>query len=450
MVLSRLIDNFVFIRGFKTSSGSRTDFWLIKHIHTGKKYMLKLFVESQKGLYTKVYERQQHEVKTYESLQKYLIEGENVRNILHYYANGSELFRNLLEFVYQGCKENGNNLTREEIGHNLLQNVRFMLKQIKKKYNVRVDKRPNRELEKFKDYFNPKTFIFSYIITEYITNQVSFSEYLYKYSPNKKQISKYMSVICTTLFQMSQLGINQNDLHFGNILMKMNMNTFEANKYFQKVYLIVFENKTFIVDNQYTPLIYDFDRASIYNDPFEVMKNYTFGGNCIYYDEKRDFVRALCCLYRELVDIQKPSLLEFAKHMIHTLIKDKTYRDIIYDYKPNQENNIGDNPSCHLPTNQTDKANSFQCFPLKNVLVPLPEILSFFFNISEFKSVKTKLLFENNPQAIQTVVKEMNRWGLNKLQPMERRLYITKNIQFVTKCSIKSQEKIIENIYQAF
>jgi hypothetical protein len=431
---SALIRDFEFVKGTMSTSASHTDFWIIRNRQNKKRYMLKLFVNQIKGEHTRVFERQNHEVRTYAALKTYLIEQEQVRNILYYYGYGSEIFRNLVEFVYRSRETR---LTKKEIEHNLIQITRFIIgpKAIR---TTRIDDKPVGPLEKKEHFYNPKAMVYSYIITEYVEGREDFADLLRKTSIlNAQIISRYMAIILTTLYQMSQLGINQNDLHFGNIF--INRTSYGPDEYFQRVYLLVFANKTVIVDNPYTPLIYDFDRASIYNRKLSFLEGYKHGGNCPEYHEKRDFIRALCCLYKYMQRRPEYSVRLFSEKMMETLFIDDAARSFIRGYEGS---------SCHLSISEKD---SVQCLKkIQEFIIDLPEILAFFFEHAKFETVSTRALYKNEKPAVQTIIRRLNEWGLKNVRSEEKQyLYLVRNIQFISKCSKEMKTTITNNLFTA-
>jgi len=431
---SALIENFEFVKGTLASSASRTDFWVIQHKESRKKYMLKVFVNSIKGERVKhAYERQKHEVQVYATLNHYLIQQENVRNILFYSGYGTILFRQLVDFVWASRP---NNLSRKEIEHNLMQITRYMTRKISKR-PTRIDARP----EMIDPHFiNPKSLIYSYIVTEYISHQKDFGEFIDEYKKlTVPVICNYMAVICTTLFQMAQIGINQNDLHFGNILVNLSPNKYGPEQYFQRIHLLVFANKTYIVDNPYTPLVYDFDRASIHAKDTEFLTQYKFGGNCPDFHEKRDFVRFICCAFHVLNEYtseskeQTNTIQQFADKMLDTLVLNSKIRTFMRN----------DEIDCYLK--KPDKDDSFQCDEaIQNYIVRNDQTLAFFFKHSNFEHVSTAAVLKNNYQTLRVITQRLES---NFYRKGEEYTYLTKNIQFVGYFSKSQRETLIQNIY---
>lgn len=431
---SALLEHFEFVKGALSSSASRTDFWIIRHKQSRQKYMLKIFVNSIKGERVKqAYERQEHEVKVYATLNHYLIQQENVRNILFYSGYGTILFRQLIDFVWESRP---NNLSRKEIEHNLMQITRYMARKISKR-STRIDTVP----EIVEPHFiNPKSLIYSYIVTEYISYQKDFGDFIDEYKKlTVPVICNYMAVICTTLFQMAQIGINQNDLHFGNILINLSPNKFGPNEYFQRIHLLVFANKTYIVDNPYTPLIYDFDRASIHAQHTDFLTQYKFGGNCPNFHEKRDFVRFICCAYHALHEYTSESkehttvIQKFADKMLDTLVSNSKIRVIMRN----------DEMDCYLE--KPDKEDSFQCDKaIEHYVAQNNQILSFFLKHSNLEHVSTSALLKKDSQALRIVTRRLES---NFYKKGEEYLYLVKNIQFVGYFSKTQRETLIQNVY---
>lgn len=425
-----LSDEFEFVKGFPKKSASRTDFWKIRRKTDGEEFAIKVFVESEDGVQPKQYALLKHEVRTYKLLKKHLIDAENVRNIIPIYAIGTITFNDIVQLIMSSPN---NNLTRFQISQNLLQNTKYMTRASNKR--IVIDMTPNHDTE-FRTA-DIERFHYAYMVTPYL-NCSDFIKFLTKTKNlSTRQLCRYMAVICTTIYQMSAIGVNENDLHLGNILMSDQV--FGPTKYHSQIYLLVFNKTTYIIDNPYTPYVYDFDRAAIDGKYISQLEYAVKGGNCTTYHEKRDFIRLLCGLYKWIPYMRSydDMLVELQDAILHVLIKDKRLQSAV-KYA---------DPACWL----THKNSSVQCDDklLLEGMASTESILRFFFNNSDFKTVPTKKLYENHKESLTFIHKNFcmkNHWKIRDKTDVQR--YVTTNIQFVGKFNTSEKYKIIHNITQ--
>jgi hypothetical protein len=144
---------------------------------------------------------------------------------------------------------------------------------------------------------------------------------------------RYVYLLFVTLLLTSSVGVNQNDLHWGNILLSRNY--FGPSMYHKRVYFLVFNDRVTLIDNVYLPFLYDFDRAAIQNKVIPALEEnkdmYSRGGNCPKFNPKRDFVKMLCCLWHYLRILSRvdPTARTYQQEIMTLLIRDETVRQAI-------------------------------------------------------------------------------------------------------------------------
>jgi hypothetical protein len=428
-----LIQNYVFVKGYPKGSGSRTDIWEVERRIDGKKFVLKLFIDTVDGVqHPASYELLKHEIRTYRLLQDTLILKDNVRNILPIYAIGIMDFNSILDFVWSSPY---NNLSKKDITENIITNTKFMLKETSTR--TAIDKKPAR-IQATQTSQNKKLiekFTYAYVVTPMIEGPEMdhfLTSNLY-WTPSK--LCRYMAVLMTTLYQMSNLGINQNDLHLSNILLSDTL--YGPTDFHSRVYLLVFGRTTFLIDLEYTPLVYDFDRSAIYGRYFTNLETKMDGGNCPQFHPKRDFIRILCGIYqviKEMYHVRSRSAFRRFQDDILYLIYNRDLRRAI-QYA---------NSSCWLERGRT----SFQCDDelLNEGMASREHILRFFFGCAEFRSFPTELLLSGDMPVLSGIVHTLineNRWSSDLLP------YLEANVQFVVDFSPETQKQIISSLHEA-
>lgn len=425
------LNDFIFLEGLGKSSASKTDIWKLKSKKDGKIYIMKLFINTVDGkTHPRYYKLLKHELIIYDMLRKKLINEKNSKNILFYETIGVTNFEKLFSFV---DKSKYNTLNKKELLHNFVVNNRFMLGL--EKSRVRINSKPDTHIffsNVFYEY-NIKTFTYSYIITPLMEKDFSDFLYDYKIKWTLKKLCKYMSIILSTVYQISSTGINQNDLHFGNIFLS---NTIHGpTKWHSKNYVLIINNKVFMVDLEYTIYIYDFDRSAVKNKYIKELSSKRMGGNCPEFHTKRDFLKIICGLYQHLkyINTTDMNLEKFRKFLIQKFIKSSKLRDAI-DY----------DPGCFL----SEDGNSLQCNGklLDSGMVSVQELLKFFFETSDFKTVSMKKIISRNKTSLNKIVEHLkqNKWKGDILK------YITNNIQFIGNISITDKNLFIMNVFSKY
>lgn len=445
-----ILSSFEFVEGRKVDSASPTDMWKIRNKITKKEYMIKLFVYSI-GYTDKRVEKNtsstvallEHEIRVYCTFKKYLIKEKNIRNILPYNTTKIVKFHDLFDFVL-----NNTQLKSKELLHNFIQNTKYMLNLSGYSDNrEKIDSAPNSWFleTNLPEPYDIYKFKYALCITNFIggiqsskkpttlTDAISYHRW------DVSSLSKILCVLFTTIYKMALLGFNQNDLHWSNI--------FVTDKYFGPTkwhlpnYLLVFNNKTYMITSKYTPVIFDFDRASMFGNYMKILEGGKKGGNCPEYHLKRDFLRTLCNLYRHIDEELKSEDMNIFKKEILEFIDDDKLRYTI-------KNPPSDERACWLTKDDT----SYQCITYYLNSVAEPEkILSFLFQKSEYKYVHTDNVLNNNNNTLSMIKNSLDlEPHVNLKNTSELEKFITANVQFVGYFKENEKKKFIKNILKSF
>lgn len=374
--MSDIFDRFKIVQGFKSDSASRSDIWESTDRQTGKSVIFKVFVyefqssgtEDDQEFIEIPYNRDGflHEINVYQTLREYLIDDPSVncRNILCIVGGGTFTKDDL----YAALKRD-TNLTPQNIQFNLNENIRFLL-HLKEKPRYSI----TRELKKV-----PKLTAAHWAIPMkhdrtvridlpvqlgcFITpkiDQLTIEDAMEKKIINIQDCFRYLYVVFMTLLLMSSIGVNQNDLHWGNILLsKTYVGPSPRHK---KSYFMIYKDQVILIDNPLIPIVYDFDRTSINHRRIATLEYnkdyYATGGNCPRFHVKRDFVKTLCCIFQYCNRIrasepggpQETALRQIQMEIMGNLITSEQVRNAI----------LRSDEACWLSTEQQD--NSILCF----------------------------------------------------------------------------------------
>lgn len=430
-----LSDEFEFVKGFPKTSASKTDFWKLRRRSDGKYFALKIFVHSlDNGYKTFDYSLLKHEIRTYKFLKKKLIDMDNVRNILMVYGIGVITFEDIIYFI---LKSPYTSLSKRNIVNNLMYNTKFMIRE--KSSRIQFDK-PS-DIETFLS--NASEYSYAYMLTPFLDGP-TFGQFItgrYVGKWNIKKFCNYVSVVMVTLYQMMRVGINQNDLHMSNILLSNKL--YGPTEFHSKVYLLIFSDTTFIVNNEYTSLIYDFDRAALYGKYVSELEKFEHGGNCPLFHNKRDFIRVLCGLYQflPLVQDDDPNLRMLRNVIVNKFLLSNKLKNSVKR----------SNKSCWM---ETRGSTSTQCDNslLDTGMIDVDVIVKFFLRQTNFKTLPTVALLETTKaKQISEHLYITNKWKVTTVNTAETiRKYIFANIQFVGNFSRSKKITIFENLVGGF
>ena len=449
------------INGIPSNSASLTD--IIQLLDKDNKlYILKMYIDKYKNTETKIGEYYRHEFKIYEYLKKYLIENNNyqIRNILPIEKNFSMSF---LDFYKKLCTD-VSLMDSKLLLINLILNTAYMfeLKNVyikrrdrdsitdktalvfRKNIDINVKEKLNKinpkqlnQLNNFKislksDPIDLHSIVFGGIISPKLENY-NFSDYI-KTQPEIENIYDYLFIIGLTSYSMANLGINQNDLHWNNILMDKNFVPKNRNKQ----YMIYYNDEIIPIDLEYTPYIYDFDRGAIRGKYIKFLQNTRSGGNCPNFNEKRDLLKTICKIYHQLYNLNSKDYRKKANELLNCMIKDQSLVIKLINTKIScwfELDYVYDSYLCE--DNQLNKVESWEFF------------LQYLFMFSSIKkksvSIKDIKNKNKNTNELKKFIKE------NSKNYSSIKEYIKNNLQhqYLINNSnvIKNREKIIELLY---
>lgn len=329
--MTSLNDRFKLITGIESMSASSSDLWLIEDRFNGRQYIMKifpdrLFKESKPDEIEIQLLNEKNNALFYE-LQMYLIVREkliepilvNCRNVLCIAGNGTFTVDEVRRFV--ASSESGSSLSRSEIDTNILYNVKYImdLLPIKRLDNNNIEF-PVRRSISARTFTSSSQgspidhkilngeFLYECIITPKLGQETNKS--LIRLCMNLKEtLSKkkfvqelynYLFLIICTIYVMAQNGFNQNDLHWGNIL--MDSEYLGENPKYKKKYFLILDSTLVLVHCEHTPFIFDFDRATYQRNSNAVLAKQPYFekmGTCSEFHPQRDMLKFFCQTYHE-------------------------------------------------------------------------------------------------------------------------------------------------------
>lgn len=308
-------------RGFDSNSASPTDILLVQPI-VGKLVMKMYVIQAilkdgvSYNLMDVDHEDLDFEVEIYKRLKKELIDDPilQVRNIIPYIETVEFSFEMLRAKLIMDFQTQGSPLTVNQISNNLIENTLIMLKiltgpGVRRK---KINRAGNNSSPSFIYSLSPYTFDVRSVIYRGIVTanggSYKFTDYLLRGANLQyTDIMRYFGLILIAIRAMAKKGVNQNDLHFGNILMSEELTGlgFQLKKYF-----LYYKEYLFLIDQEYTPFVYDFDRSSLQNNPAGInnrLVGLEHGGNCPSFHLKRDLAKVVCSFYNHVsIRQQKP------------------------------------------------------------------------------------------------------------------------------------------------
>lgn len=285
------LKDYNFIQPFDISS-SKTDVWLVEDRKTLQKFVLKLFVNlDEKGKHPPSYEMLKNEIQTYGLISKQLIKKNDVRNIIPLHLYGSASAKELIEFIHRSVKNK--NLTREMLEQNLFGKTLYMLDAIGKTDFTIVTVAKKRRSMLGKHQLNIHKVVYSYLLTPFVENVSNFGDFVERPEiyRNPTELFRYILIVLVVIFHLSRVGINQNDFHLGNVL--ITKREFGFSKEHRQSYFLVFDNKTLLIENEYTPFVFDFDRSVLHNRTHKYLESLEELGSCSSFHDKTDLIRFL-------------------------------------------------------------------------------------------------------------------------------------------------------------
>lgn len=446
-----LLNEFEFVEGFEKVSGSKTDIWVIRQKGTQQKYLMKVFVNlDESGNHPESYHLLKNELKVYQLLTSELIQKNHIRNIVPIRAIETVHAEELIRFVARSSK-----IPETVIRDNLIVNTLYMLERSDDKKRIDEYQEPNF----FNTMFNLGQSLsstlhldsikYSFFITRFIDGSQDIGTYLEdpEFSTDILQVWRCLSIALLTVYHLARIGINQNDLHFGNILLS------KASYYggvdqmdipmYKKSYLLVFENQTVIVQNEYTPFVFDFDRASILNQHVVTLDDYENVGNCPKFHEKRDLIRFLAELhasfriliqnFKSMRATQYVEIYSKYLHSIESWVSHPKLRAYVTTLDPYHNSNVSVNRKVLC----NDKI-------LDTGVADFPSILKEFFRAAKFPSFPTLSILNGDKTVVTSLLQQLIRDSSWESVPNAKAMadFLHFNIQFVTPTFTEENKKL--------
>lgn len=311
-----MFNRYRIIKGLSKSSSSGagaspTDLFIVKDTETNKEYVFKVFIEE----YTIIQKNNRqmyiqpgpdtidliHEIRMYKTLRESIIIPYNVRNLLCIHGDGKFVLKDYVQLVTRSTS-----LTELQALNNVVQNTKSMLKFPDSKQVVITESNPVSSIEA--EFLIDKKYIIDikqpilyHAISTPRLNPLFIDACIdpeHKKATSSKEFMNYIFLVLVTEFILSGFGFNHNDLHAGNIY--LDKTYFGPSEHHKRVYLLVYNTHVLLINNEYIPYIYDFDRSIQKNKSRKSLRddNFIAGGNCPRFHPKRDFVRTLCMVYQ--------------------------------------------------------------------------------------------------------------------------------------------------------
>lgn len=345
-----ILENFALVQGYDSSSASRTDIWEARDKKTDNVFIFKTFITQFYSTDRRTEKTSEdtplsadlllHELNTYKALRSALIDNPliNCRNILCIAGDGQFSALDLKEFL-----ETNTNLSSRNIQLNIYNNLLFLLRLSDSHERKAIDtvvKTPkpvtlkdlqipfgNVDMIRLDYPIRYHCMITPKIDRESLSDAIEEGKVI-----NLNNLMRYLFVIAVTILMMSSVGVNQNDLHWGNILLSKNY--YGPSPLHKRKYLLIYDDKVLLVDNPRIPILFDFDRAAIQNvrvPDLEADDMYSVGGNCPKFHRKRDFLKFLCCIWHYCNILQKrdPAARSIQDEIMTKLIFHDTIRSAI-------------------------------------------------------------------------------------------------------------------------
>jgi hypothetical protein len=443
-----MLNRFKLLNARPSASASPTDIWEVQEKKTNEEYIAKIFIEQVFNIEKNNFVEPttsvllNHEINVYQYLKEQLIEDRNVRNILRIIDTAEFDFEEAFKVIERSNIVKQKNLTSNQIVRNLLNNCRYMLfrppggrKAVTTSTTLNAPISEDEHIVNGLELFRVK---FKSILTPVIRGG-SLSSMLIK---NEKTIPpwifmRYMYVLFTTLSAMSDSGVNQNDLHFGNVLVDEN---FAGGPEFRKRYFLISPSEdALLIDNDLTLFIYDFDRAAIRGGKgkyTEQLNRVRRGGNCPEFHPKRDFLKILCLMYHFLNQTNFNSKYKKRFERIKNEIMDKLITSSVI-----RKAILLENGACWLQTAEND---SIHCDAelLNSGMLEGGDIMNWCFRYCSWQ--KNVVRFKND-RLCPNEVKLINQFS-SDLPNARLKEAIYHNTQFISEFETQKKNQILQKI----
>ena len=336
------------LKGLKSNSASRTDILVAENVHNPSRYIFKLFADGyvMDGKLQSVGDMYRHEIGIYKYLTETLIENPQlqVRNIVPLVG---VIHFTFLDYYKKLCHDLGG--SKEAILYKLTLNTLFLLRVLPKRTVLqrsmtlgsrqqKVSLSELRHLDMHSIHQSDGSYRPSSLdltktrFTAMVTPQFDGCTWTDIIASQKLEgitdFMDYLFLICITLQAMSDIGINQNDLHWGNILMDSRPPPLPR----ARGYLLYYDGFLLFVEKKYVPYVYDFDRAVRRSEKVPILQRYRRGGNCPIFHRHRDLLKLICCTYHALRVPMKSKTV--AEAMLRYLVPSSLLRRVIRNTEP--------------------------------------------------------------------------------------------------------------------
>jgi hypothetical protein len=342
-----LSDYFRIVQGIPSKSASSSDIFIVKDLKDHKEYFFKMFIDHytlnikttnkiKSGKMLSADTQQLiREIRFYKTLREQVIIPHNSRNFLCIQGDG---FFNTTEYIDLVLKST--QLSYNQVSQNVIQNTLYMLSQSENREAIDT-KRPEISFVENNYSMSEKSWIdfsqpifYRFMMTPKIQNmylEKGLAQELNK-GLNAKGFMNYIFILFLNQYIMSCYGMNQNDLHWANIL--MDDTYFGPSSLHCRQYLLVYDQEVLLIQNRYILYMYDFDRSVKQGEYFSALNdpNLISGGNCPEYHPKRDFIRTLCMVYRFIRDQNKSKISDFSdiqNDILNLFISNSYVRELI-------------------------------------------------------------------------------------------------------------------------
>lgn len=275
--------------GIKSDSSSPTDIWIVRDKKDWTLLVAKIFSRDKSTFpYSELLEREKI---IYQKIKKELIEEKGILFFVNIrysenYISPFELLRWASSFSRSKC-----------LLKNLIKNIDYIMNiseervSITENMNCKIgDSDYSADFEKL-EKMEKKGIIFGAIVTEMIQGG-SFSRWIIK-NP-LKLCSEIMAYLFFAIFCLAEKGINQNDLHWSNILVET------KGPHIGKEKIAAFMGKFYSFEMKEFPVLFDFDRAAIRGEKETLLKK-----NCQTFHKKRDIVKTMCSFHHYCSHVMK-------------------------------------------------------------------------------------------------------------------------------------------------
>lgn len=265
---------YTLVKGYPSSSASPSDIWELNK--GGQKYIAKIF-ESSSVLLT-------HEALIYSKVQK------RIKYSSALFVQFKEVKTNVGISTLDNFIEREGTLSVGQRYRNLYENITYLVsgargdRQSILNKGAAVSEANAREYRRLLEEYD-RTYRFSVLVTRAVEGQMTLSKLINNASISTEQKMRTVCVLFYAIMCLSAVEINQNDMHWGNVLVTR----------VDDPYFIIMDGEVYFIEApSYIPILFDFDRGVMKGENIEALRPFMHGGNCPSFHKNRDFFKALC------------------------------------------------------------------------------------------------------------------------------------------------------------